>query len=136
MSFAREERANVVLGTLSIDLPLFARNRGERGVATARVEQARVALSALERRVSHEVRLAVERVRNARRVVDAFDAGTAAALAEHLSLAASAHAAGQLDFVRYLLLSREALEARSDQVDALEALNDARAQLERAIGRP
>ena len=75
-------------------------------------------------------------MRNARRVVDAFDAGTAAALAEHLSLAASAHEAGQLDFVRYLLLSREALEARRDQVDALEALNDARAQLERAIGRP
>ena len=109
--------------------------RGARGVAAARVEQARVALAALERRVAHEVRLGLERVGSARRAVGAFDAATAAALDEHLALAARAYEAGQLDFVRYLLLSREALEARREQIDALEALNEARAQLERALGR-
>ncbi len=42
---------------------------------------------------------------------------------------------GQIDFVRYQLLRREALEARRDRIDALEALNRSEAQLERALGR-
>jgi cobalt-zinc-cadmium efflux system outer membrane protein len=135
VSFAREERANVVLGTLSIDLPLFARNQGERGVASARVEQARVALAALERRAALEVRLASERVGTARRALDAFDAETSAALRENLALVTKAYEAGQIDFVRYLLFRREALEARRDRIDALEALNGAEARLDRALGR-
>jgi outer membrane protein, heavy metal efflux system len=134
VSFAREETADVVLGTVSIDLPVFARNQGERGVASARVEQARVALAALERRADREVRLAFARLEAARRTLAAFDAATAAAVGENLALATKAYEAGQLDFVRYLLLRREALDARRDHVDALEALNAAEAQLERALG--
>jgi hypothetical protein len=36
--------------------------------------------------------------------------------------------------VRYQLLRREALDARRDRIDALEALNRAAARLERALG--
>lgn len=135
VSFAREERADVILGTLSFELPVFARAQAERGAASARVEQARIALAALERRAAQEVRLAAERLRAARRTLDAFDAPTLAALGENLALAARAHESGQLDLVRYQLLRREALEARRDRVDALEALHRAGAQLERALGR-
>jgi cobalt-zinc-cadmium efflux system outer membrane protein len=134
VSIAREEKANIVLGRLSIELPLFARNQAERGVASARVEQAQVALAALERRAAQEVRLAAERVRAARRMVAAFDPTTTAALAENLVLATKAYEAGQIDFVRYQLLRREALDARRDRIDALEALNRAAVQLERALG--
>jgi outer membrane protein, heavy metal efflux system len=134
VSIAREERASVVRGTLSIELPLFARNQGERGVASARVQQARVALAALERRAAQEVRLALEGVRAARRMLDAFDPGATAALAENLALVTKAYEAGQVDFVRYQLLRREALDARRDRIDALEALNRAAARLERALG--
>lgn len=134
VSFAHEEDADVVLGTLSFDLPVFARNQGERGVASARVEQARVALATLERRADREVRLASARVASARRALGAFDAATAEAVVENLALATKAYEAGQLDFVRYLLLRREALDARRDHVAALEALNAAEARLERALG--
>lgn len=135
VSFAREEGASVVLGTLSVELPLFARKQAERGQASARVEQARVALAALERRVAQEVRLAADRVRASQRLLAAFDAPAPAALGEDLALAARAYAAGRIDFVRYQLLRREALEAQRDRVDALEALNRAEAQLARALGR-
>jgi outer membrane protein, heavy metal efflux system len=135
IKLARDEGDNIVLGTLSFELPVFARNQAERGVASARVQQARIALAALERRVAQEVRLAAERVRAARRVLDAFDPETTAALAENLALVTKAYEAGQIDFVRYQLLRREALEARRDRIDALEALNRAAAQLERALGR-
>ncbi|HET8541607.1 MAG TPA: TolC family protein [Anaeromyxobacter sp.] len=135
VSVAREDGADIVLGTLSFELPLFARSRGERGAAAARAQQARVALEALERRAAQEVRLAAERVRAARRMVAAFDAPTMAALGENLALVTRAYEAGQIDFVRYQLIRREALDARRDRVDALEALNRAEAQLERALGR-
>lgn len=135
VSVGREEDQTVVLGTLSLELPLFARNQAERGVASSRVSQARIALAALERRAAQEVRLAAEGVRAARRILDAFDAATTAALAEDLALVTRAYEAGQLDFVRYQLLRREALEARRERIDALEALNAAEARLERALGR-
>lgn len=135
VSVAREANDNIVLGTLSVELPLFARKQAERGVASARVQQSRVALAALERRAAQEVHLAAERVRASRRTLDAFDAPTTAALGENLALATEAYEAGQIDFVRYHLLRREALEARRDRVNALEALNRAEAQLDRALGR-
>jgi outer membrane protein, heavy metal efflux system len=81
------------------------------------------------------VRLAVERVRAARRTLETFDPRTTAALAENLALAARAHQAGQMDLVRYQLLRREALDARRERIDALEAVNRAAAQLDRALGR-
>lgn len=135
LSLAREEGADVVMGTVAFELPVFARGRAERGAASARVDQARLALAAQERRVAQEVRLAAARVRAARAVVAAFDAATVAALAENLALVTRAYEAGQLDFVRYQLLRRETLEARADRVDALEALNEAEARLARALGR-
>jgi outer membrane protein, heavy metal efflux system len=135
VSVAREERAHIVLGTLSVELPLFARGQAERGAASARVDQARIALAALERRAAQEVRLAVERVRAARRTLETFDPRSTAALAENLALAARAHQAGQIDLVRYQLLRHEALDARRERIDALEAVNRAAAQLDRALGR-
>jgi cobalt-zinc-cadmium efflux system outer membrane protein len=135
VSAAREEGAQVILGTLSLELPIFARNQGARGATAARLEQAREALSALERRVAQEVRLAAERVRAARRIVAAFDPEMAAALAEDLSLATRAYAAGQIDFLRYQLIRRDALDARRERIDALEALARATARLEGALGQ-
>lgn len=136
VSFAHEEGADVVLGTLSVELPLFVRNQAERGVASARVDQASAALAALERRAAQEVRLAAGRVDAARRALASFDAATVAALDQNLAAVARAYESGQIDFVRYQLLRREALEARRDRVEALEALDRSRAQLERALGEP
>ena len=135
VSVAREEGADVVLGTLSFELPLFQRNRAERGAASARAQQARIALAALERRAAPEVRRAIEGVRAARRSLDAFDPETTAALAENLALVTRAYQAGELDLARYQLLRREALDARRERIDALEAVNEAEARLDRALGR-
>lgn len=135
LSVAREERATIVLGTVSVEIPVFARNQGERGATAARVQQARIALKALERRASQEVRLATERDRSARRLLDSLDPATAAALAEDLALATRAYETGQIEFLRYQQVRRDAVDARRDRIDALEALNRAAAQLDRALGR-
>jgi cobalt-zinc-cadmium efflux system outer membrane protein len=136
ISVAREEKANLVLGTLTIDLPFFVRNQGERGATAARVQQARIAVSALERRVAQEVRLAAERARSSRRLLDALEPGAARALAEDLALATKAYEAGEIEFLRYQQVRRDAVDASRDRIDTLEALNRAAAQLDRAVGRP
>lgn len=133
VSFAREEDAHVVLGTLSVELPLFARNQAERGVASARLDQARAALAHAERRAVRDIRLAVERLRAAREAVQALESAAATA-SETLTLVTRAYQAGQIEFTRYVLLRREAIEVRRDHVDALEALNRAKAQLDRVLG--
>jgi cobalt-zinc-cadmium efflux system outer membrane protein len=136
VSVAREEKANIVLGTLTIDLPFFARNQAERGATASRVQQARTALAVLERRVAQEVRLSAERARSTRRLLDALDPGAATALGEDLALATRAYEAGQIEFLRYQQVRRDAVDASRDRIDALEALNRAAVQLDRAIGRP
>jgi cobalt-zinc-cadmium efflux system outer membrane protein len=136
VSVAREEKANLVLGTLTIDLPFFARNQVERGATAARVEQARIAVGTLERRIAQEVRLAAERAQSTRRLLDALDPGAATALAEDLALATRAYEAGQIEFLRYQQVRRDAVDARRDRIDSLEALNRAAARLDRSLGRP
>ncbi len=135
ISVAREEKATIVLGTLSIELPVFGRNQGERGATVARVQQTRIVVAALERRVTQEVRLAAERARSVRRLLDSYDPATAAALTEDLALATRAYVAGRIEFLRYQQVRRDAVDARRDRIDAVEALNRAAAQLDRALGR-
>ena len=76
------------------------------------------------------VRLAAERVRAARRMVSAFDPAMASALAEDLALATRAYDAGQIDFLRYQLIRRDAIDGRRERIDALEAFSRATARME------
>ncbi|MGB8929807.1 MAG: hypothetical protein WCC48_01010, partial [Anaeromyxobacteraceae bacterium] len=70
------------------------------------------------------------------RMVDAVEPAMPGALAADLALATRAFAAGQLDLLRYQQARRDAIDARLERIAALEALNRAAAQLERALGRP
>ena len=59
--FAREEGANIFLGTVSFELPLWNQNVAGRGVASAHVVRAGKELEAAERRARQEVLLAEAR---------------------------------------------------------------------------
>jgi cobalt-zinc-cadmium efflux system outer membrane protein len=133
-SYAQEEDAKVVLGSISWDLPLFNRNQTARGVGSARVRQAQAVVEALERRVAEEVALAVDRWMAARLTLEAFQQEDLAALDENVALTTEGYEAGQIDFVQLLLARRDMLEVRSGFIDAQEALNASEADLDRAIG--
>jgi outer membrane protein TolC len=105
------------------------------GGAGEGVQQARIALGALERRVTQEVRLAAERVRSAMRLLDAIDPATVTALTEDLALATRAYQAGQIEYLRHQQVRRDAVDASRERIDALEALNRAAAQVDRVVGR-
>lgn len=134
VAWGREEDARLLRGTLSFELPVFARGQAERGEASARAALARGELAAVERRAAQELRLAAGRLEAARRAVATFDAATMAALGEELAAATRAYEAGRIDLARWLFLRREALEARRERIGALEALNAAEAELARVSG--
>jgi cobalt-zinc-cadmium efflux system outer membrane protein len=134
ISFSKEEGAQIVLGVLSIELPLFNRNQTARGVSNARAQQAELAVAALEQRIAQEVELSVQRVRMARETLEGFSGDVLQALDQNLALVTRGYDAGELDFLELLLMRREMLEARGDYIETLAELNSAEAQLDRVLG--
>lgn len=132
--YAREERADIILGTLSFDLPLFNRNQAARGIAAARVTRAQSEVAATERRVRAEVQLAAERLQIAAEAAGALSGEALAGAEANLGLATRAYAAGKIGIAELLLIRRSAVEARRDHVEALEELAEAEAELARAVG--
>jgi len=132
--FKREEGADVVVGTIAFDLPVWNRNPAGRGAASARLARAESELGAVERRVREEVVLAARRVEAAREAARAFDVDVVGAMKENLALTTQAYQSGKLDLVQVLLIRRSAIEARRGEVEALAALAEAEAELARASG--
>ncbi|ATB35205.1 outer membrane efflux protein [Cystobacter fuscus] len=133
-SYSREEGANIIQGTLGIELPFFNRNQAARGVGAARVAQAEASLEATERLVRSEVGLALERHRVASAAAEVFNEEVLAALQQNLELVNEAYRSGKVDFLQLLLIRRDALDARRGYIETLEELANADAQLKRAVG--
>ena len=134
MSYGGEERAQIFLGTLGVELPVFNRNQAERGVARARAAQSRIELESLERRVAQEVELALARRRAAQAAVEAVSGEVLRAADANLELAREGFRDGQLDFLQLLLIRRETLDTRRGRIQVLEELNRADAQLDQVLG--
>jgi cobalt-zinc-cadmium efflux system outer membrane protein len=132
--YAREEGADILLGTLSFDLPLFNRNQAGRGVAAERAVQASANLSAASQRADQEVRLAMAQLEVAVEAAQAFDNEVVAAAEENLALSTRAYEAGKIGLAELLLMRRGAVEARRDSIEALQELATAEAQVARAAG--
>lgn len=134
VSYSREEAAQIVQGTLGFSLPLFNRNPGGRGTASARLDAAQQELAAAERTVTAEVRLATARLRAARETASAYGADVAQALQQNLSLVTEGYQAGKIDFLQLLIIRRETLDGRRGYIAALEELAAAEAEFARATG--
>ena len=132
--FAREERADILLGTLSFDLPIFNRNQAARGVASARANQAATELAAAMRRADQDVRLAAERLAAAMEAAHAFEGEVVVGAEENLTLSTRAYEAGKIGLAELLLMRRSAMEARREHIEALTDLAEAEAELARAVG--
>jgi cobalt-zinc-cadmium efflux system outer membrane protein len=135
VSLQREEGANIVQGTIGIDLPLFNRNQTARGTAAVRERQAQIALAALERRISQEIALAAGRYQAAANAASVYRGEVLAASEQNLTLVTEAYRAGKIDFLQLVVLRRSAVEARLGFIEAIEELNAADAQLDRVLGR-
>lgn len=132
--YAREEGAEILVGTVTLELPVSNRNQAGRGVAAARLFKAVAELAAVERRVQAEVRLAVERSRDAAEAVAAYEGEAIQSADANLTLAGTAYEAGKIGIAELLLIRRGAVEARREHVEALLEAREAEAELARAVG--
>ncbi len=113
----REETHTAVGARIGITLPVFRRNAGPVASASARIEQARLAVDA--RRLSLESRLRglFAAYQAARRAVDVFQGQALPSLEDNEQLARESYDAGKIGLIEYLLIRRESLSVRQQQLD-------------------
>jgi len=120
---------------IGLDIPLFNRNQGGVGRATAEIERASRLYLAARTRVIAEVRSAAIRVSQARQALDVWTAEIVPSLEIEQRQAESAYTAGEIPLFTVLDVSRRLVDGRLRQLDAQSDLFRARIALDRAIGR-
>jgi outer membrane protein, heavy metal efflux system len=120
---------------IGLDIPLFNRNQGGAGRATAEIERASRLYLAARNRVIAEVRSAAIRVDQARQSLDVWTTEIVPSLETEQRQAESAHKAGEIPLFNVLDISRRLVDGRMRQLDAQSDLLRARIALDRAIGR-
>ncbi len=134
--YTTEEASRTLLGTLSVPIPVFQRNQGERERARAAVTRSAAEERAVRAQAAAELRdAAIERDR-ALQAVRLYDRDVLKALDENLELLRLMLAAGKVSTADAIVLQREALEGRLGFVEARVDLAVADARARTAAGLP
>jgi len=134
-SFGHEGDENTLLIGLALPLPVWNQAQGERAIARAARERAKLELEHATQAAARDLRAALTSYRSAVDAVQSFDRDVVAQLHENLALARSAFQAGKIGLTEFNLMRRDLLETRSAYLDAQSELIEARHRLERALGR-
>jgi len=130
----REEGKTAVGARVGLSLPVFRRYDGDIAVAAARVQEAKSALAAQRIVVRDRVRSLYGAYLAARQAVDVFQAEAIPSLEENDKLARESYEAGKVGLVEYLLLRRETVGVRQQQLDATLAATLAALDVRAAAG--
>jgi len=117
--YERDERDDVVLGEVSLELPVFDRAQGARAEAAARVRRLRVELDAARRTAAVEVQTALAVQARRVRAVEELEANALPLLDENESLARRSYEAGEMPLAELLLVRRETLDTRREYLERL-----------------
>jgi cobalt-zinc-cadmium efflux system outer membrane protein len=128
--YSREEGDQVLLGGLTITLPLFSNGQEQRAAASARTTRLRAELAAATSRVQAEVRAAFDTYTRRRSAVRILETDAAPGLDENEQLTVRSFDAGQSGLPDLLLIRREILETRFQYLDALLEAALARIELD------
>jgi cobalt-zinc-cadmium efflux system outer membrane protein len=117
--YSREEGDHIVLGGVTVSLPVFSKGQELRAVGAARAARLRAALDAARTRVRLEVRSAFEAFNRRLSAVRVLEIDAVPGLSENEVLTARSFEVGQLGLPELLLIRREILDTRSQYLDAL-----------------
>jgi cobalt-zinc-cadmium efflux system outer membrane protein len=117
--YAREEGDHIVLGGMTVTLPVFAKGQEQRAVGAARAARLRAELNAARMRVQLEVRAAFDAFNRRIAAVRVLETEAISGLDENERLTTRSFDVGQLGLPELLLIRREMLETRSQYLDAL-----------------
>jgi cobalt-zinc-cadmium efflux system outer membrane protein len=117
--YSREEGDQIVLGGMTLTLPVFSKGQELRAVGTARAARLRAELDAARSRVQMEVRSAFAAYSRRLAAVRVLETEAIPGLDENETLTARSFEVGQLGLPELLLIRREILDTRSQYLDAL-----------------
>jgi cobalt-zinc-cadmium efflux system outer membrane protein len=117
--YSREEGDQIVLGGLTVTLPVFSKGQQLRAVGVARATRLRADLDASRARVRLEVRSAFETYSRRLAAVRVLETEAIPGLDENERLTTRSFEVGQLGLPELLLIRREILDTRSQYLDAL-----------------
>jgi cobalt-zinc-cadmium efflux system outer membrane protein len=132
--YAREEGDQIVLGGMTVTLPVYSKGQEQRAVGSARAARLRAELDAARARVQAEVRSSFDAYTRRLAAVRVLEAEAIPGLSENEQLTTRSFEVGQLGLPELLLIRREILETRFQHVDALLEAVLARIDLDASAG--
>jgi len=132
--YSREEGDQIVLGGLTVTLPMFSKGQEQRARGSARATRLRTDLQAAKTRVDIEVRSAFDACTRRLAAVGALEADAIPGLDENERLTTRSFEVGQIGLADVLLIRREILETRFQYLDALLEAALARVDLDASAG--
>jgi cobalt-zinc-cadmium efflux system outer membrane protein len=117
--YAREEGDHVVLGGMTVTLPMFSTGQEQRAIGSARAARLRSELEAARTRVQVEVRAAFDAYSRRLGALRVLESDAIPGLDENEQLTTRSFEVGQLGLPELLLIRREILDTRSQYLDAL-----------------
>lgn len=132
--YSREEGDQIVLGGITVTLPIFSKGQEQRAVGSARAARLRAELDAARRRVQTEVRAAFDAYHRRLAAVRVLEVEAIPGLDENEQLTTRSFDVGQLGLPELLLIRREFLDTRFQYLDALLEAALARIDLDASAG--
>jgi cobalt-zinc-cadmium efflux system outer membrane protein len=132
--YKREELANVVMGGLSVSVPVFQHGQGTQVEAAARARRLRLGLAEARKAIENEVRTGLEVYRARLESVAELQEHALPLLEENEALARRSYEAGERPFSDWMLARKEALETKREHLDRLLEAAVAAVELETAAG--
>lgn len=118
---------------LSMPIPLFDRNAGNRSAARARLDAAGSRRLALERSITAEVEAATSRLSSSERILALFEKGIIPQLTENLTLTREAYRLGEVGIISVIEEQKKFFEVNDSYLSALHARRLALIKLETAV---
>jgi outer membrane protein, heavy metal efflux system len=119
LRYSREEGDHIVLGGMTVTLPMFSKGQEQLAVGSARAARLRAELDAARVRVQTEVRAAFDAYNRRLAALRVLDADAMPGLDENEQLTTRSFEVGQLALPDLLLIRREILDTRFQYLDAL-----------------
>jgi cobalt-zinc-cadmium efflux system outer membrane protein len=119
VSYSREEGDQIVLGGMTIALPLFSKGQEQQAAGSARAARLRSELEATRTRIDAEVRAAFDAYDRRLSALRILEADAITGLDENERLTTRSFEVGQLGLPGLLLIRRETLDTRFQYLDAL-----------------
>ena len=117
LGYGREEGDDLVLGQISLSLPVFQRGQGEAAVARARSRAARAARAAAQAAVAADIRAAHAAYTKLAGAAERFAEGGLPRAARGEALAQASYAAGALALAELLAIRQALIGARRAHLD-------------------